>query len=326
MLFEGLPSYLPGYHVNTNSMPGFRLAGISLYSNIAGRFWHLNSQFQYRLQWGVSKMPICQKEKTYIVHHLLMNNHNSWNTSLGKVYLTPFLNLFRVGYSPYQLLQVNCPTTVAQTCQPYLQATLPNHLDNRIVLEGPQHNHKWDVVSVISSMFHVWSIYLYLAVFLCKLGASGIEFANLHMLHMAISTAGSQSLMGCSFFWNNWTPTSLPKTKARTKIKRWKGSVLFLAGLYSTTTTEVRFVPFSMANWTGDWGNLMRSGVVWICVGQSLIPQYVFNILIFNLKLPGVDLRANFRHVPIKYIFLQQVHCSSFHRLRECLTFQPLRR
>lgn len=102
--------------------------------------------------------------------------------------------------------------------------------------------------------------------FLCKLGASGIELVKLHMFHMAISTAGSQSFMGCSFFWNNWTPTSLPKTKARTKIKRWKGSVLFLAGLYSTTTTEVRFVPFPMANWMGDWGNLMRSGVVWICM------------------------------------------------------------
>lgn len=254
MLLEGLPSYLPGYHVNTNSMPGFRLAGNSLYSNIAGRLWHLNYQFHYRLQGGVSKMPICQKEKTYIVHDLLVNNHNSWNTSLGKVYLTPFLNLFRVGYSPYQLLQVNCPTTVAQTCQPYLQATLPNHLDNRIVLEDPQHTHRWDVVSVIFSVLLAWSIF---GCVFSKLGASGIELVN---LHMAISTAGSQSFMGCSFFWNNWTPASLPKTKARTKIKRWKGSVLFLAGLNSTTTT------CSMANWMGDWGNLMRSGVVWICM------------------------------------------------------------
>lgn len=161
---------------------------------------------------------------------------------------------------------------------------------------------------------------VYLLIFGCffpKLGASGIELVN---LHMAISTAGSQSFMGCSFFWNNWTPTSLPKTKARTKIKRWKGSVLFLAGLDSTTTTEVRFVPFSMAKRTGDWENLMRSGVVWICVDQSLIPQYVF-----NLKLPGVDLRANFRHVPIKYIFLQQVHCSSLNSLREFPNFSNVK-
>ena len=42
MLLEGLPSYLPGYHVNTTAMPGFRLEGNSLYSNIAGRLWHLS--------------------------------------------------------------------------------------------------------------------------------------------------------------------------------------------------------------------------------------------------------------------------------------------
>ena len=161
---------------------------------------------------------------------------------------------------------MNCPTTVAQTCQPYLQATLPNHLDNRIVLEDPQHTHRWDVVSVIFSVLLAWSIF---GCVFSKLGASGIELVN---LHMAISMAGSQSFMRCSFFWNNWTPASLPKTKARTKIKRWKGSVLFLAGLDSTTTTEIEGISWDLASYE----------FAWICVDQPLIPEYN---LIFSISL-----------------------------------------